>query len=212
MGRLLIGMVLDEADFELAGAVEAAGSPAVGQDAGVMAGRPPCGVSVTADFGAAVAGADVAIEFAAPDCALEHARMAAEAGCAFVLGTTALPPEAPEVFAQLAEDGARIFCAPNMSVGVNLLFYLCRRIVPVLGDAFDIEVVEMHHNRKKDAPSGTAMRLGEILAEAAGLPWPDCARHGRVGMTGERTKREIGMHAVRGGDVVGDHTVIFAGA
>lgn len=111
---------------------------------------------------------------------------------------------------KLADGGGRLVQAPNMSVGVNLLFALCSQVARTLGSDYDIEVVEMHHNKKKDAPSGTAERLGQILAEASGLDYNTDTRHGRVGLVGARTKREIGMHAVRGGDVVGDHTVIFA--
>ena len=110
----------------------------------------------------------------------------------------------------MAEKGARIVFAPNMSIGVNLLFHLCRQVAAILDEDYDIEVVEMHHNQKKDAPSGTAVRLAEILCEARGLDYNNDVRHGREGITGARTKHEIGMHALRGGDVVGDHTVIFA--
>ena len=209
MGRLLVAAILDDTDFDLAGAVEAPGNSAVGMDAGVLAGRRACSVLVGEDLGAAVERADVLIEFAAPGCVAEHARTAAAAGCAMVIGTTGLDVEDRQALEKLASNGARILLAPNMSIGVNLLFYLCEKVVPILGPNYDIEVVEMHHNRKKDAPSGTAMRLGEVLAEAAELPWPESARFGRRGQVGERTGVEIGMHAVRGGDVVGDHTVIL---
>ncbi len=210
MGRLLTAAVLDSPDFDLAGAVEISGNPAIGMDAATLSGRPPCGVTVTAQLGPALEGADVLIEFAAPDCVVDHATAAAAAGCALVIGTTGFAPADRRTLEKLAAHGARVFLAPNMSVGINLLFHLCSKVVPILGPEYDIEVVEMHHNRKKDAPSGTAMRLGEVLAEAAGLPWPESARHGRQGQVGERTRGEIGMHAIRGGDVVGDHTVVLA--
>lgn len=210
MGRLLVAAILDDPEFNLAGAVEAPGNSTVGTDAGGLAGRGACGVTVASDLGAAVERADVLIEFAAPGCVAEHARTAAAAGCALVIGTTGLSVADRQALDTLAAGGARILLAPNMSVGINLLFYLCSKVVPILGPEYDLEVVELHHNRKKDAPSGTAVRLGEVLAEAAGLPWPESARHGRQGQVGERTHREIGMHAIRGGDAVGDHTVILA--
>jgi 4-hydroxy-tetrahydrodipicolinate reductase len=127
-----------------------------------------------------------------------------------VIGTTGLENDDKAALRALVADGGRIMLAPNMSVGVNLLFALCAKVAPLLGPEYDIEVVEMHHNRKKDAPSGTAVRLGEILAAGRGLEYETAARHGRAGEVGSRPRNEIGMHAVRGGDVVGDHTVIFA--
>ena len=127
-----------------------------------------------------------------------------------VIGTTGLSADQKAELKALADNGAKIVFAPNMSVGVNLLFALCDKVARLLGDDYDIEVVEMHHNQKKDAPSGTAARLGEILCNARGLSYEKDTRHGRVGLPGARPKNEIGMHSLRGGDVVGDHTVIFA--
>ncbi|MCF7853925.1 MAG: 4-hydroxy-tetrahydrodipicolinate reductase, partial [Candidatus Pacebacteria bacterium] len=135
---------------------------------------------------------------------------ATAAGCCVVIGTTGLAADDRKALETLADSGGRIVFAPNMSVGVNLLFHLCGEVGRTLGEDYDVEVVEMHHNRKKDAPSGTAARLGEILAQATGRDYEKDVRHGRQGMTGARERREIGMHAVRGGDVVGEHTVIFA--
>lgn len=209
MGRLLVRHVIEDAALELVAAVEAADSPALGQDAGTLAGLAACGVPVTADIGAALAASDAVIDFTAPDCTMRVVA-AARAGLSLVIGTTGLSADQRAAVAAGAARGVRIVAAPNMSVGVNLLFHLCAKVVPILGADYDIEVVEMHHNRKKDAPSGTAVRLGEILAESAGLDYAQAARHGREGLVGARTKREIGMHAVRGGDVVGDHTVVFA--
>ena len=210
MGRELVRYAVDCPDFELAGAVEAPGHDLIGTDAGTVAGTAACGVFITDDLKQALTKAEAVIAFADADSAIEQARAASEAGCAVVIGTTGLKETDKHALESLAADGARIVFAPNMSVGVNLLFHLCRKVAPALGPAYDIEVVEMHHNRKKDAPSGTAVRLGEILAEASGVSYPEAVRHGREGMVGARTDREIGMHAVRGGDVVGDHTVIFA--
>jgi 4-hydroxy-tetrahydrodipicolinate reductase len=210
MGRMLVAGVLRDPNLALAAAIEIPACPFVGQDAGTVAGLSACGVRITGDLAAAVRTADVVIDFSAAETALANARLAAAAGCAVVLGTTGLKAEDRAALADLAKGGARIVFAPNMSVGVNLLFHLCERAARLLGPDYDIEVVEMHHNQKKDAPSGTAVRLGEILAAAAGLDYPEAARHGREGLVGARTRKEIGMHAVRGGDVVGDHTVIFA--
>lgn len=210
MGRHLVSQVIDAPDLELAAAVEWAGCPLLGQDAAVVAGLPACGIALTADADEALSRADVLIDFSSAAASRELAPKAAAAGVAMVIGSTGLTADDLKMLDRLAAGGARIVQAPNMSVGVNLLFSLCRRVAGILGDDYDIEVVEMHHNQKKDAPSGTAERLGQILCEARGLSYDADVRHGRVGMTGARTRHEIGMHALRGGDVVGDHTVIFA--
>ena len=210
MGRMLVGNVLRDPELKLAGAIEIAGCPFLGQDAGTLAGVPACGVAISADLAAGVKNADTVIDFSAAEAAVPNARLAAAAGCAVVLGTTGLGEADRKALAALAKNGARLVFAPNMSVGVNLLFHLCDRAARLLGPDYDIEVVEMHHNQKKDAPSGTAERLGEILAKASDLDYATAVRHGRGGSVGARTKKEIGMHAIRGGDVVGDHTVVFA--
>ena len=211
MGRLLIAHVLDAPGFALVGAVEFPGHPAAGSDAGTLAGVGEAGVAVSDSLDAVVGRADAVIAFAAPECTVAHARVAIAAGCSAVIGTTGLSGEDRETLADLGSAGGRIVLAPNMSVGINLLFHLCQKVVPILGPDYDIEVVEVHHNQKKDAPSGTAVRLGEILADAAGLDYGTDACHGRRGNVGARPARQIGMHAVRGGDAVGDHTVILAG-
>ncbi len=210
MGRLLVTQDLADAELKLAGALEAAGCPFVGQDAGTVAGVGPCGVRIGDRLVPLLEHADAVIDFTAPESTMAAAPMAAAKGCSLVIGTTGLSTAQRQVLADLAEAGARLVVAPNMSVGVNLLFHLCGRLAPLLAADYDIEVVEMHHSRKKDAPSGTAERLGEILATGAGLDYRKDTRHGRVGMVGARPRREIGMHALRGGDVVGDHTVVFA--
>ena len=210
MGRFLVTNTIRDAETALAGAIEIPGSPFIGQDAAAVAGLPACGVAITADLADAVKNADAIIDFSAAESAVPNAKIAAAAGCAVVIGTTGLADAAKAELATLAKDGARIVFAPNMSVGVNVLFHLCNEVTRLLGPDYDIEVVEMHHNLKKDSPSGTAERLGEILAKAAGLDYKTDTKHGRAGLVGARTTREIGMHAVRGGDVVGDHTVIFA--
>jgi 4-hydroxy-tetrahydrodipicolinate reductase len=207
---MLVGEICRDSELELSGALEVAGCPALGQDAGVLAGTDPVGVVLTDSIDEALSGADAVIDFTAPACTCAVAPAAAAAGISLVIGTTGLTADDKGMLKGLVDDGARIVFAPNMSVGVNLLFALCAKVAPLLGADYDIEVVEMHHNRKKDAPSGTAVRLGEILAEGRGLNYETDTRHGRVGEVGARPRNEIGMHAVRGGDVVGDHTVIFA--
>lgn len=209
MGRRLVANVMAAEDMVLAGAIEAHGNPLIGQDAGSVAGCGNAGVAISDNLAEAVANADAVINFSLGNV-VQDTRIAADAGCAAVIGTTALTEEEKAELRKLADNGARVVFAPNMSVGVNLLFHLCRQAATILGDDYDIEIVEMHHNQKKDAPSGTAVRLAEIAADARGLSYADDVRHGREGMVGARTNREIGMHAVRGGDVVGDHTVIFA--
>ena len=210
MGRLLVSYVLTDPELKLAGATEIPGSHFLGQDAGTLAGQGACGVRVTDALAPLLDAADAIIDFSTPGSTMAAAQLAAARACSMVIGTTGLTDADKAVLAQLAGNGARILAAPNMSVGVNLLFHLCAKVVPILGPDYDIEVVEMHHNRKKDAPSGTAERLGQVLAQAAGMDYARDTRHGRHGMVGARPKREIGMHAIRGGDVVGDHTVVFA--
>lgn len=209
MGRRLVANVMAAEDMRLSGALEIAGSPFAGQDAGTVAGCGQSGVAITTDPALAIAGAQAVINFGTAGV-VELTRMAVDADAAVVIGTTALSDEDKQALKLMAEAGGRIVQAPNMSVGVNLLFHLVREAAGILGDDYDIEVIEMHHNQKKDAPSGTAARLAEILCEARGLDYTKDVRHGREGMVGARTKSEIGMHALRGGDVVGDHTVIFA--
>lgn len=209
MGRMLVQHVAAAADMHLAGATEVPGSPFLGQDAGTVAGLAPLGVPIVDSLAQAL-DTDAVIDFTVPANTIAAAPKAVAAGAAVVIGTTGMSDANKAEIRKLAGEGARIVLAPNMSVGVNLLFSLCAKVAPLLGEDYDIEVVEMHHNRKQDAPSGTAVRLGEILAESTGRSYAEDTVHGRVGQVGARTKREIGMHALRGGDVVGDHTVIFA--
>jgi 4-hydroxy-tetrahydrodipicolinate reductase len=210
MGRMLVNQVLNDPELTLAAAIEIAASPFLGQDAGTVAGAKACGVAISADLDAALRNADAVIDFSTPASTRQLAAKAAAHGVAHAIGTTGLGEDDKAQLRALADTGARIVFAPNMSVGVNLLFALCAKVAPLLGADYDIEVVEMHHNKKQDAPSGTAVRLGEILAQARELSYQADTRHGRVGMVGARPKNEIGMHSLRGGDVVGDHTVIFA--
>ncbi|MBN2448812.1 MAG: 4-hydroxy-tetrahydrodipicolinate reductase, partial [Lentisphaeria bacterium] len=212
MGRMLMARILGDTRFGLGGALECSGSAWIGQDAGLAAGVAAAGIRITAELDSVLPGADAVIDFSTPESTLAVAPKAIAAGASLVIGTTGLSGEQRGAIAALATGGGRVVMAPNMSVGVNMLFALSDRVARVLGDDYDMEVVELHHNRKVDAPSGTAVRLGEILAEATGRDYARDAVHGRVGRVGQRTRREIGMHAIRGGDAVGDHTVIFAAA
>ena len=210
MGRMLVNLIDRADDMVLAGALEAPGNPLLGSDAGAVAGCGPAGVLLTDDPAAALNGADVLINFSTGGV-VEAARDAAKRKIAIVIGSTALSGEEKAAIRALADaDGARIVLSPNMAVGVNLLFHLVGKAAKLLGRDYDVEIVEMHHRHKKDAPSGTALRLAEVVCEARELSCGDALRHGRSGITGERTDSEVGMHSLRGGDVVGDHTVIFA--
>jgi 4-hydroxy-tetrahydrodipicolinate reductase len=209
MGRRLVANILEADGMSLAGAVEYSASPDLDKDAGTLAGCSECGVKITADIAPLLENADAIIDFST-GTVIENAKAAVEKNCAVVIGTTALNDEQKAELKNLGENGGRIVFAPNMSVGVNLLFHVSKLVTEILGEDYDIEIVEMHHNQKKDAPSGTAVRLAEVIAKARELSYENDVKHGREGMVGARQKNEIGMHAVRGGDVVGDHTVIFA--
>jgi len=210
MGQALIEAALADQGVVLAAALDIPGSPALGRDAGERFGRATS-VTVSADVDAALAGCDVLIDFTRPAGTLAHVAACARHGVAAVVGTTGLDAAQK---AALAAHGAAIplVVAPNMSVGVVVLADLVERAARALGPAFDIEVIEMHHKLKVDAPSGTALQLGEAAAAGAGVDLAASAVRARDGHTGERRAGTIGFASVRGGDVVGDHTVIFAGA
>ncbi|HSD20963.1 MAG TPA: 4-hydroxy-tetrahydrodipicolinate reductase [Anaeromyxobacter sp.] len=208
MGTQIIRLVAAAEDLKLAGAVERPGH--AGQDAGALAGLPPLGVTVVDDLGKALAAADVVIDFTSHDASARNAELCADKGVALVIGSTGFTAEAK---ARVAAAGRRvpIILSPNMSVGMNVLFDLVRQAAKVLGDAYDVEIVEIHHKRKRDAPSGTAVRLGEIAAEALGRDPADALAYTRHGILGERPPWQIGIQTLRGGDVVGEHTVYFCG-
>lgn len=212
MGRRLIANIQEDPELELAGATEYPGSPWIGMDAGEVAGIGKNGVKISDSLVGALhtsGGAEVIINFSTGNV-IEDSELAAQNGIAMVIGTTALGEDGKLALKNLAGNGAKIVLASNFSVGVNLLFYLSARAAEILSDDFDIEIIEAHHNQKKDAPSGTAACLAEILCAKRGLNPADALRNGRAGIVGARTKKEIGVHAVRGGDIVGDHTVLFA--
>jgi 4-hydroxy-tetrahydrodipicolinate reductase len=210
MGSRIINILSTTEGFSLGGALEKQGNASIGQDAGLAAGIAATGVKITDDLAAAIAAGDVLIDFTFPEVSLGHLKACAAQGRAAVIGSTGFTKE------QLAEVNtytAKIPCvlSPNMSVGVNVCFKVLSDLAKILGPDFDAEIVEWHHRMKKDAPSGTAVRMGEVVAKALGRDYPKVAKYHREGMTGVRTNEEIGMQTVRGGDIVGEHTVFFIG-
>lgn len=202
MGQALIEAVIADRELQLVAALDVAGSPALGRAAGPL--------QVGADLGA-LAAAQVLIDFTRPEGTLAHLDACLKQGKAMVIGTTGLS----EAYKTRIAEGAKripIVLSPNFAIGVNVVFRLAQTAAKALGDAYDVEIVEAHHRHKVDAPSGTALKLGELVAGALGRTLGEVATHGREGDTGERPAKAIGFHAIRGGDIVGEHTVIFAGA
>lgn len=206
MGRAVISQALDDSRFQLAGAHTRAGSEYVGQDAAVLAGRPPVAVALVDNLDAVLENADVAIDFTRPEFTLEIAARCVAQDCALVSGTTGMDSAQRD---QLIDIAAKVpvFWAPNMSIGVNLLLAALQHVAANLGEDYDAEIVEAHHRHKADAPSGTAIALGEVLAKARGESLESLAEHGRAGRPGPRQSGRIGFHAVRGGEIVGEHDV-----
>jgi 4-hydroxy-tetrahydrodipicolinate reductase len=209
MGRMLIEAVLAAPDLQLAGALDIAGSAALGQDAGAFAGRHT-GVPITSDLPTGLARAQVLIDFTRPDGTLAHLALCRALGVKAVVGTTGFSADQKAAITAHAAHTALVF-APNMSVGVNVVLRLLDQAARALSHGYDIEVIEAHHRHKVDAPSGTALQMGEVLAAALGRDLKRCAVYARDGVTGERDPSTIGFSAIRGGDIVGDHTVLFAG-
>lgn len=209
MGRTLIEAVLKADDMQLAAALDVAGSHFLGREAGELVGAP-CSVAIRADVDAALTGVDCLIDFTRPAGTLVHLASCRKLGVAMVIGTTGMEAEHRQRIQEAARDIPIVF-APNMAVGVNLVFKLLDTAARVLSQGYDIEVIEAHHRHKVDAPSGTALRMGEVVAAALGRDLKQCAVYGREGVTGERDPSTIGFATVRGGDIVGDHTVLFAG-
>lgn len=207
MGSLIVRLVHEAEGLEVAGAIERPGHPDAGRDAGDFAGTGPLGVAVVDRLEAALGDCDVVIDFTSAEASLANLEACRAADVALIIASTGFTPEQKEHIR--GQTGGRVFFAPNMSVGMNVLFKLVEQTARLLGDDFDVEIIETHHRFKKDSPSGSAKGLAE--AAASGLDRnaaTDCV-HGREGLVGERTTREIGVHAVRAGDVVGDHTVVF---
>ncbi len=211
MGRMLIAAVRENPATRIAGATERAGHDWIGRDLGEALGGAPIGVRVDDDPREAFSRSRAVLDFTSPAATVVHAGLAAQARCVHVIGTTGL---GPGDLASLSEAARRtaIIRSGNMSLGVNLMATLVRKVAQALDEDFDIEILEMHHNRKVDAPSGTALMFGEAAAEGRGVRLEDVADRGRDGETGARRKGDIGFAALRGGDVVGEHDVIFAGA
>jgi 4-hydroxy-tetrahydrodipicolinate reductase len=209
MGRMLIEAVLGAPDTELVAALDVPGSSFLGKDAGELVGSP-CGVAVTDDIEAALATADCLIDFTRPEGTMRHLESCRRRGVHMVIGTTGMSTEQKLAIQDASRDIPIVF-APNMAVGVNLVFKLLDTAARILNDGYDVEIVEAHHRHKVDAPSGTALRMGEVVAAALGRSLEECAVYGREGHTGERPATQIGFATVRGGDIVGDHTVLFAG-
>lgn len=210
MGRTLVSLATETPDVEVAGALEAPGHAQLGMDAGTIAGAPANGVLVNADPTATLVAPRVLIEFSWPEPSLEHLRIAAANGCPVVLGTTGFDAAQQEELDAIAQK-VPVLQATNMSVGVTLLTEVVEMVARKLGPTFDMEVMETHHRLKKDAPSGTALTLAQAATRGRGANLDDWGVYGRQGMVGERQAEEIGVMALRGGDVVGDHTVFFFG-
>jgi 4-hydroxy-tetrahydrodipicolinate reductase len=208
MGNRIVACLADVSDLRLVAALEAPGHAALGRDAGELAGVGRTGVSVGADAAAEITRDRVLIEFSVPEASLAHLRLVAQAGARAVIGTTGFSAAQRAEIGDLAKRAA-ILWSPNMSVATNVAFKLLATMAKALGDEYDVEITEIHHRFKKDAPSGTALRMAEVVAGALGRDLDQVAVYGRQGLPGERTKPEIGILSLRSGDVVGEHTVSF---
>ncbi len=212
MGRRISAMVQQHPDLELAAAFERPDNPAVGQDVGENSGCGAIGVTIAPGLEQVIDQGDVIIDFTFHKATMEFVRLAAEHGKAMVIGTTGLTTDDLAVIRDLAAERFPCVQAPNMAVGVNVLFKLVEKAAAVLGKGYDVEIVEAHHRMKKDAPSGTALKLGEMAAAALGRDLDKVGVFARHGMIGARSDNEIGIQTIRAGDIVGEHTVYFAGA
>ena len=208
MGSRIVALLPESPGLRLAGALEAPGHPALGRDAGEVAGVGTLGVALEPDAKRAIAADRVLVAFSTPEASLEHLRLVAERGARAVIGTTGFTPAQREEIAALGRR-AGIVLAPNMSVGVTVALKLLAVMAKALGDDYDVEITEIHHRFKKDAPSGTALAMADVVAAALGRDLGQVGVYGRQGMPGERTRKEIGMFSLRSGDVVGEHTVSF---
>ncbi|MCP4683225.1 MAG: 4-hydroxy-tetrahydrodipicolinate reductase [Desulfobacterales bacterium] len=210
MGKRIIRMIHQNDGIVLTGAFEIPDHPVIGLDAGQVAGLGEMGVDVASSLDEVKAGGEVVIDFTAPQATLENIRTAAANGLAVVIGTTGMTGDLLKEVEPLARK-TRCVLAPNMSVGVNVMFKIAGEMAHILGEGYDMEIIEVHHRLKKDAPSGTAMRLAQILAHTAGRDLDKVGVYERKGMTGERSDEEIGIQSLRAGDITGEHSVIFGG-
>ncbi|WP_096673897.1 4-hydroxy-tetrahydrodipicolinate reductase [Polynucleobacter meluiroseus] len=209
MGKMLIEAVLKEPNAKLVGALEYSGSPQLGEDAGAFLGKKT-GVIITSDIAQALQDAEYLIDFTRPEGTMAHLAVAEKTATKMIIGTTGLDSQQIAQLQKAAENLAVVF-APNMSVGVNVTLKLLEVAAKMLSQGYDIEIIEAHHRHKVDAPSGTALKMGEVIATALGENLDDLAVYAREGHTGERQQGSIGFATIRGGDIVGDHTVLFAG-
>lgn len=209
MGRMLVEAILNADDCTLTGALDVPGSPALGTDPAAFLGKDS-GVLITADLAQGLQGADCLIDFTRPEGTLAHLKVCEQLGVKLVIGTTGFTDAQKAEIADAARRVA-VVMAPNMSVGVNVTLKLLQMAAKAMSTGYDIEIIEAHHRHKVDAPSGTALKMGEVIAEALGRDLKDCAVYAREGVTGERDPSSIGFATIRGGDIVGDHTVLFAG-
>ncbi|MBF0529943.1 MAG: 4-hydroxy-tetrahydrodipicolinate reductase [Deltaproteobacteria bacterium] len=210
MGGRITQAIQDSKDVSLAGAFDRPGHPSLGQDVGLVSGIGPTGIFITDSLNGILDLGQVIIDFTQPEASLAHIELAADAGKAMIVGTTGFSPPQIERIRELSHRLPLVF-TPNMSVGVNLLFKIVADVAKILGSSFDVEIVEAHHRLKKDAPSGTAVKLADVIAEATGRKMSECGLYGRQGLVGQRTDQEIAVLAVRAGDIVGEHTVMFGG-
>jgi 4-hydroxy-tetrahydrodipicolinate reductase len=210
MGRMLINAIQNTEGITCTGAVEAAGHPSLGRDAGVVAGLGELTVRIEADLKSVMAKGAVVIDFTAAEASLKNMEIAARHHKSMVVGSTGFSAQQMEKVKRLTTEFPCVL-APNMSIGVNLMFQIVEQVSSVLGNDYDCEIVEAHHRMKKDAPSGTALRLGEVVARGLGRKLEAVGVYGRKGLIGERSREEIGMQVIRAGDIVGEHTVLFGG-
>ena len=210
MGALIARGVVESEDLQLSGALEVQGHPMVGRDVGDVIAKLPLGISISSDLVTAFADCDVIIDFSSPSATLEHMTYAAAGGQAMVIGTTGFSDKQRITLSDIG-SGIPVVISPNMSIGVNVMFKAVSMLTKLLGEGYDVEIVEAHHRLKKDAPSGTAKGLALSVARARGVDLEEHARYERCGIIGERPVGEIGIQTVRAGDIVGEHTVYFAG-
>ena len=210
MGSRIVALSLDHSQLQLAAAFERKGHAGAGKDIGLLTGGGECSVFLADNAETVVDRGDVLIDFTIPASTLNNIQIAASKKKAMVIGTTGLTPAEIETIKKYTTEIPVVF-APNMSVGVNVLLKVLKDVARVLGDDYDIEIVEAHHRMKKDAPSGTALKMAQVIAEAVGRDLNDVAVYARKGLIGERTRKEIGIQTIRAGDIVGDHTVLFGG-
>lgn len=210
MGARIINIINNTPGIELSGALERKGHPALNKDAGIFSGIGSIGVSISSGLVETIGGADVVIDFTTAEASMENLKAASKAGKGMVIGSTGFTSSQMEEVKGLCKDVPCVL-SPNMSVGVNVMLKVLHDTARILGDEYDVEIVEAHHRLKKDAPSGTAMKMAEVLADALNRNLEEVGVYSRHGIIGERSKKEIGIQTLRGGDIVGDHTVLFAG-